>query len=155
MANSKHISEDEIKYIVDVESAKAQQDIHELYKDLGITARQLKKHLIIRQYFIRAVATQGKTFMELTEKITKTGDAARLCLESIARLYGQMNLSWLTMIQLRQEQRRIQTAIALCEETIQNKPSFCQAFRETLKKVEYHIAALSANVNAYKKASSR
>ncbi len=32
MAKGKHISEDEIKYIVDVESAKAQQEIRKLEK---------------------------------------------------------------------------------------------------------------------------
>ncbi len=32
MANGKHISQDEIQYIVDVESSKAQQEIHKLEK---------------------------------------------------------------------------------------------------------------------------
>jgi hypothetical protein len=32
MSSNKHISQDEIQYIVDVESSKAQQEIHKLEK---------------------------------------------------------------------------------------------------------------------------
>jgi predicted MarR family transcription regulator len=45
MANSKHISEDEIKYIVDVESAKAQQEIRKLEKASASLRSENKRRL--------------------------------------------------------------------------------------------------------------
>ena len=45
MANSKHISEDEIKYIVDVESSKAQQEIRKLEKSSASLRSENKRRL--------------------------------------------------------------------------------------------------------------
>lgn len=45
MANSKHISQDEIQYIVDVESSKAQQEIHKLEKESSKLRSENKQRL--------------------------------------------------------------------------------------------------------------
>ena len=45
MAKGKHISEDEIKYIVDVESAKAQQEIRKLEKSSAALRTENKRRL--------------------------------------------------------------------------------------------------------------
>ena len=51
MAKGKHISEDEIKYIVDVESAKAQQEIRKLEKSTdNLRSKSFKRFTICTIY---------------------------------------------------------------------------------------------------------
>ena len=54
MAKGKHISEDEIKYIVDVESAKAQQEIRKLEKSTdNLRSKSFKRFTICTIYSMR------------------------------------------------------------------------------------------------------
>ena len=86
MANSKHISEDEIKYIVDVESAKAQQEIRKLEKSTASLRSENKRRL---DNMIKLEA-QGKketqTYKNLKQVYTQVSKQIRENTTQIANL---------------------------------------------------------------------
>ena len=76
MANSKHISEDEIKYIVDVESSKAQQEIRKLEKSTTALRTENKRRL---DQMVKLEA-QGKKESQLYKNLKKNLYLSHFCM---------------------------------------------------------------------------
>lgn len=107
----KHLSEDEIKYVISAESSKAQEEIHQLTKEtkkLRSEERERKKAMI-------ELEAQGKKNSEEYENLAKE------CKEYTKRisennkkedeLRRKLNLSAMTMTQLKKEARELTNAL--------------------------------------------
>lgn len=108
MAKGKHISEDEIKYIVDVESAKAQQEIHKIEKSSASLRTENKRRL---DQMIKLEA-QGKkesqTYKNLRKDYNETNKKIRENTEQMGKLTKSLNVNYLTMSQLRKQAKQLQ-----------------------------------------------
>lgn len=107
----KHLSEDEIKYVISAESSKAQEEIHQLTKEtkkLRSEERERKKTMI-------ELEAQGKKNSEEYDNLAKE------CKEYTKRisennkkedeLRRKLNLSAMTMTQLKKEARELTNAL--------------------------------------------
>lgn len=108
MANSKHISQDEIQYIVDVESSKAQQEIHKLEKESAKLRSENKQRL---NQLIQLEA-QGKKntsgYKALRKEYTDTGRQIRELTAKIGEQTSKLKVNDLTMNQLKKQAKQLQ-----------------------------------------------
>lgn len=105
MANSKHISQDEIQYIVDVESSKAQQEIHKLEKESSKLRSENKQRL---NQMIQLEA-QGKkntsAYQALRKEYTDNSKKISELTSKIGELTSKLDVNQMTMKQLKKEAR--------------------------------------------------
>lgn len=108
MANGKHITEDEIKYIVDVESAKAQQEIRKLEKSTDKLRAENKERL---KQMIELEA-KGKKESELYKNLKKLyNETSREIKQNTIKIgehTSAVKTSDLTMNQLKKQAKQLQ-----------------------------------------------
>lgn len=105
MANSKHISQDEIQYVVDVESAKAQQEIHKLEKASSKLRAENKARL---EQMIKLEAQgqkNSKDYKTLKDIYNYTSKQIKELTGRIGELTGKLDVNQMTMKQLKKEAR--------------------------------------------------
>lgn len=103
MASNKHISQDEIQYIVDVESSKAQQEIHKLEKASASLRAENKARL---KQMIEMEARGEKNsdvYGRLKDAYKETGKQIRDLTSKIGDLTSKLDVNQLTMKQLKKE----------------------------------------------------
>lgn len=100
---AKKLNEDEIKYILSVESSKAQQEIRKLTK----VNRELNKTNKERRELMRELESQGKKesdeYQRLDEEIKKSNKTISTNNKLIGELEKKLDVTGLTMIQLRKK----------------------------------------------------
>ena len=107
MAGNRHLSEDEVKLIVDVESSKAQQEIHTLKKNIGELEKERGDLLKQQAALSKANLRESKEYKDLTAQIqekTKSIKAQNTRLQEMQRSLGTSSM---TMAQLRKEARHL------------------------------------------------
>ena len=108
MANSKHISEDEIKYIVDVESTKAQQEIRKLEKSSGDLRAENKRRLDQLIKLEAAGKKNSQQYKDLKKRYNEVNREIKQNTEEIAKLTRGIKVSELTMNQLKKQAKQLQ-----------------------------------------------
>lgn len=108
MANSKHISEDEIKYIVDVESTKAQQEIRKLEKSSGDLRAENKRRLDQLIKLEAAGKKNSQQYKDLKKRYNEVNREIKQNTEEIAKLTRGIKVSDLTMNQLKKQAKQLQ-----------------------------------------------
>lgn len=100
---AKKLNEDEIKYILSVESSKAQQEIRKLTK----VNRELNKTNKERRELMRELEAQGKKesdeYQRLDEEIKKSNKTISTNNKLIGELEKKLDVTGLTMVQLRKK----------------------------------------------------
>lgn len=100
---AKKLNEDEIKWIVSVESSKAQQEIHKLTK----ANRELNKTNKERRELMRELEAQGEkesdAYKRLDEEIKKSNKTISTNNKLIGELEKKLDVTGLTMAQLRKK----------------------------------------------------
>lgn len=100
---AKKLNEDEIKYILSVESSKAQQEIRKLTK----VNRELNKTNKERRELMRELESQGKKesdeYQRLDEEIKKSNKTISTNNKLIGELEKKLDVTGLTMAQLRKK----------------------------------------------------
>lgn len=100
---AKKLNEDEIKYILSVESSKAQQEIRKLTK----VNRELNKTNKERRELMRELESQGKKesdeYQRLDEEIKKSNKTISTNNKLIGELEKKLDVTGLTMVQLRKK----------------------------------------------------
>lgn len=100
---AKKLNEDEIKWILSVESSKAQQEIHKLTK----VNRELNKTNKERRELMRELEAQGKKesdeYQRLDEEIKKSNKTISTNNKLIGELEKKLDVTGLTMAQLRKK----------------------------------------------------
>ena len=108
MAKGGRLTEDEIKYIVSVESDKAQQEIHELTKETKALAKEERAR---RQAMIE-LESQGKKntdeYKQLKKETKEYSDQIRANNQRIGELTKKMDVNAMSMVQLRKQAKDLQ-----------------------------------------------
>ncbi len=108
MAKGKHISEDEIKYIVDVESAKAQQEIRKIEKSSAALRTENKRRLDQMVKLEAQGKKESQTYKNLRKDYNETNKTIKQNTEQIGKLTKSLNVNYLTMSQLRKQAKQLQ-----------------------------------------------
>ena len=104
MAN-KHLTEDEIKYTVNVESSNAQKKIHELEQQTKKLRSENKERL---QQMIKMEAAGKKetdTYKNLKKQYSETGKEIKNLTSQISEHTSKINVLDMTMVQLKKRQK--------------------------------------------------
>lgn len=101
----KKLSEDEIKYILSVESSKAQQEIYKFTK----ATKELNKTNKERRSLMRELESLGKKesdeYKRLDNEVKKSNETIQKNNKLIKELEKKLDLTGLTMVQLRKKPR--------------------------------------------------
>ena len=108
MANSKHFTEDEIKYVVDVESSKAQQEIRKLEKTSSDLRAENKRRLDQLIKLEAAGKKNSQQYKDLKKRYNEVGSEIKKNTEQIAKLTNGINVNNLTMNQLKKQAKQLQ-----------------------------------------------
>ena len=108
MAKGKHISEDEIKYIVDVESSKAQQEIRKLEKSTGDLRAENKRRLDQLIRLEAAGKKQSQQYRDLRKRYNEVNQEIKHNTQEMARLTSGIKVTDLTMNQLKKQAKQLQ-----------------------------------------------
>ena len=108
MANNKHISEDEIKYIVDVESAKAQQEIRKIEKATGDLRAENKRRLDQMIKLEAAGKKESQQYKDLKKRYNEVNREIKNNVQQIDKLTAGLKVSELTMNQLKKQAKQLQ-----------------------------------------------
>lgn len=148
MANSKHISQDEIQYIVDVESSKAQQEIHKLEKESAKLRSENKQRL---NQLIQLEA-QGKKntsgYKALRKEYTDTGRQIRELTAKIGEQTSKLKVNDLTMNQLKKQAKQLQKELDNTVKSIH--PEEYSKLEERLKAVKERMTELKSDAKSFK-----
>ena len=146
MANGKHISQDELQFIVDVESSKAQQKIHEFEKESSRLRSENKQRL---NQMIQLEA-QGKKntsgYKALRKEYADTGKKIREMTGNIRELTNKLDVNQMTMNQLKRMARDLRRNL---EDTSQAaNPKAYSALESKLMEVTARMSELRQNAKS-------
>lgn len=139
MAN-KRLTEDEIKWILSVESSQAQQEIHKLSKE----NREFNKTQKERQNLLRALEIQGKKdskeYKDLEAVIQETNATMQKNNDIIKELQKNLDVTSLTMAQLRKRAKDLRSQLDNTSQGL--NPEEYAKLEEELKKVNNRMDEL-------------
>lgn len=105
MASSKHISQDEIQYIVDVESSKAQQEIHKLEKASASLRAENKARLKQLIEWESQGKKESKGYKDLQTIYKETAKKISELTGKIGDMTSKLDVNQMTMKQLKKQAR--------------------------------------------------
>lgn len=151
MAN-KHLSEDQISLVVNVESSKAQQEIKKLENklmSLRTTNRQQLKSMVEME---AAGKKNTKEYKNMAEQYRATSKEIRSTTKEITDHTQKLNVMDMTMNQLRKQQKMLQREL---DDTAQSlNPEAYAALEQKLKDVSGRMAELKQNAKSFKELAS-
>lgn len=107
----KKLSEDEIKYILSVESSKAQQEIYKFTKE----TKELNKTNKERRSLMRELESLGKKesdeYKRLDDEVKKSNETIQKNNKLIKELEKKLDLTGLTMVQLRKKAKDLRAQL--------------------------------------------
>lgn len=146
MAN-KHLSEDQISLVVNVESSKAQQGIKKLENklmSLRTTNRQQLKSMVEME---AAGKKNTKEYKNMAEQYRATSKEIRETTKDIADQTQKLDVLDMTMSQLRKQQKMLQREL---DDTAQSlNPEAYAALEQRLKDVSGRMAELKQNAKSF------
>lgn len=108
---AKRLNEDEIKWILSVESGQAQQEIYKLTK----ANRELNRTNQERRNVMRSLEAQGKKdteyYRNLEKEIKSTNDVIKKNSTLVGELEKKLDVTGLTMAQLRKKAKELRTQL--------------------------------------------
>lgn len=151
MAN-KHLSEDQISLIVNVESSKAQQEIKKLENklmSLRTTNRQQLKSMVEME---AAGKKNTKEYKNMAEQYRATSKEIRETTKDITAQTQKLDVLDMTMNQLRKQQKMLQREL---DDTAQSlNPEAYAALEQRLRDVSGRMAELKQNAKSFKEIAS-
>lgn len=151
MAN-KHLSEDQISLIVNVESSKAQQEIKKLENklmSLRTTNRQQLKSMVEME---AAGKKNTKEYKNMAEQYRATSKEIRETTKDITDQTQKLDVLDMTMNQLRKQQKMLQREL---DDTAQSlNPEAYAALEQRLRDVSGRMAELKQNAKSFKEIAS-
>ena len=149
---SKHISEDEIKYIVDVESSKAQKEIYQLEQQSKKLRSENKARLAQMIQLEAAGKKETDTYKNLKKQYSETGKELNSLTNKIGEQTSKINVLDMTMVQLRKQQKTLQRELDNTSKSL--NPAAYDALQSKLKEVSGRIAELKSNASSLKEVLS-
>lgn len=151
MAN-KHLTEDQVSLIVNVESSKAQQEIKKLENKLmglkTVNKQQLKSMVEMEA----AGRKNTKEYKNMAEQYRATSKEIRSTTKDISEQTQKLNILDMSMNQLRKQQKMLQREL---DDTAQSlNPAAYAALEQKLKDVSGRMAELKQNAKGFKELAS-
>ncbi|SFO61870.1 hypothetical protein [Prevotella sp. tf2-5] len=144
----KKFSEDEVKLIIDAESAKAQQAIHELEKESKNLREENKARLDQMLKLEAAGQKESAYYKSLQTEYTKTRKKINDNSKAIAEHTSRINVNCKSMNQLKKEASQLRRQL---NETVQSlHPEEYAKLEKQLQKVEGRISDLKQNAKSLK-----
>ena len=151
MAN-KHLTEDQVSLIVNVESSKAQQEIKKLENKLmglkTVNKQQLKSMVEMEA----AGRKNTKEYKNMAEQYRATSKEIRSTTKDISEQTQKLNVLDMSMNQLRKQQKMLQREL---DDTAQSlNPAAYAALEQKLTDVSGRMAELKQNAKGFKELAS-
>ena len=151
MAN-KHLTEDQVSLIVNVESSKAQQEIKKLENKLmglkTVNKQQLKSMVEMEA----AGRKNTKEYKNMAEQYRATSKEIRSTTKDISEQTQKLNVLDMSMNQLRKQQKMLQREL---DDTVQSlNPAAYAALEQKLKDVSGRMAELKQNAKGFNELAS-
>lgn len=147
MAN-KHISEDEIKYIVDVESSKAQKEIYQLEQQSKKLRSENKARLAQLIQLEAAGKKETDTYKNLKKQYSETGKELRSLTTRIGEQTSKLNVLDMTMVQLKKQQKSLQRELDNTSKSL--NPEAYDTLEGKLRDINARIASLKQDAKGLK-----
>lgn len=146
MAN-KHLTEDEIRYTVDVKTADAQKAIYNLEQQSKKLRSENKARL--NQMISLEAANKKETdaYKNLKKQYTETSKEIRTLTSRIGEQTSQINILDMSMVQLKKQQKSLQKEL---DNTVQSlNPEAYGVLEQRLKDVSGRISELKQNAKSF------
>lgn len=146
MAN-KHLTEDEIRYTVDVKTADAQKAIYTLEQQSKKLRSENKARLSQMISLEAAGRKETEAYRNLKKQYTETSKEIRTLTSRIGEQTSQINILDMSMVQLKKQQKSLQKEL---DNTVQSlNPEAYGVLEQRLKDVSGRISELKQNAKSF------
>lgn len=146
MAN-KHLTEDEIRYTVDVKTADAQKAIYTLEQQSKKLRSENKARLNQMISFEAAGKKESETYRNLKKQYSETSKEIRTLTSRIGEQTSQINILDMSMVQLKKQQKSLQKEM---DNTVQSlNPEAYGVLEQRLMDVNARISELKQNAKSF------
>lgn len=146
MAN-KHLTEDEIRYTVDVKTADAQKAIYTLEQQSKKLRSENKARLNQMISLEAAGRKESEAYRNLKKQYSETSKEIRTLTSRIGEQTSQINILDMSMVQLKKQQKSLQKEL---DNTVQSlNPEAYGVLEQRLKDVSGRISELKQNAKSF------
>lgn len=146
MAN-KHLTEDEIRYTVDVKTADAQKAIYTLEQQSKKLRSENKARLSQMISLEAAGRKESEAYRNLKKQYSETSKEIRTLTSRIGEQTSQINILDMSMVQLKKQQKSLQKEL---DNTVQSlNPEAYGVLEQRLKDVSGRISELKQNAKSF------
>lgn len=151
MAN-KHLTEDEIRYTVDVKTAAAQKEIYRLEQETKKLRSENKARLSQMIQLEAAGKKETDTYKNLRKQYTETGKDIRNLTSQIGEQTSKLNVLDMTMSQLKKQQKSLQKEFENTSKSL--NPELYDMLEQKLQEVGNRMAELKQNAKGFAELAS-
>lgn len=144
---SKHLTEDEIRYTVDVKTAAAQKEIYRLEQQSKKLRSENKARLSQMIQLEAAGKKETDTYKNLKKQYTETGKEIRNLTSQIGEQTSKLNVLDMTMSQLKKQQKSLQKELENTSKTL--NPELYGILEQKLQEVSSRMAELKQNAKSF------
>lgn len=144
---SKHLTEDEIRYTVDVKTAAAQKEIYRLEQQSKKLRSENKARLSQMIQLEAAGKKETDTYKNLKKQYTETGKEIRNLTSQISEQTSKLNVLDMTMSQLKKQQKSLQKEFENTSKTL--NPELYGILEQKLQEVSSRMAELKQNAKSF------
>lgn len=146
MAN-KHLTEDEIRYTVDVKTADAQKAIYTLEQQIKKLRSENKARLNQMISLEAAGRKESEAYRNLKKQYTETSKEIRTLTDRIGEQTSKINILDMSMVQLKKQQKSLQKEM---DNTVQSlNPEAYGVLEQRLMDVNARISELKQNAKSF------
>ena len=144
---SKHLTEDEIRYTVDVKTAAAQKEIYRLEQQSKKLRSENKARLSQMIQLEAAGKKETDTYKNLKKQYTETGKEIRNLTSQIGEQTSKLNVLDMTVSQLKKQQKSLQKEFENTSKTL--NPELYDILKQKLQEVSSRMAELKQNAKSF------
>lgn len=144
---SKHLTEDEIRYTVDVKTAAAQKEIYRLEQQSKKLRSENKARLSQMIQLEAAGKKETDTYKNLKKQYTETGKEIRNLTSQIGEQTSKLNVLDMTISQLKKQQKSLQKEFENTSKTL--NPELYGILEQKLQEVSSRMAELKQNTKSF------
>lgn len=144
---SKHLTEDEIRYTVDVKTAAAQKEIYRLEQQSKKLRSENKARLSQMIQLEAAGKKETDTYKNLKKQYTETGKEIRNLTSQIGEQTSKLNVLDMTISQLKKQQKSLQKEFENTSKTL--NPELYGILEQKLQEVSSRMAELKQSAKSF------
>lgn len=144
---SKHLTEDEIRYTVDVKTAAAQKEIYRLEQQSKKLRSENKARLSQMIQLEAAGKKETDTYKNLKKQYAETGKEIRNLTSQIGEQTSKLNVLDMTISQLKKQQKSLQKEFENTSKTL--NPELYGILEQKLQEVSSRMAELKQNAKSF------